>query len=33
MLGFGLVLWALVLPPMSKDEWSTAMGTIAAHMA
>ena len=33
MLGFGLVLWAMLLPQMSDDEWSAAMAAIAAHLA
>ena len=33
MLGFGLVLWAMLLPPMTDDEWSSAMANIASHLA
>jgi hypothetical protein len=32
MLGFGLVLWAMLLPPMSEDDWSAAMTTIDDHL-
>jgi hypothetical protein len=32
MLGFGLVLWAILLPPMSEDEWSSAMAAIATNL-
>jgi len=33
MLGFGLVLWTMLLPPMAEDDWSTAMTAIASHLA
>ena len=32
MLGFGLVLWAMVLPQPTNDEWHDAMAAIAAHL-
>jgi hypothetical protein len=28
MLGFGLVLWAMLLPPLDEAEWSEAMSAI-----
>lgn len=33
MLGFGLVLWAMLLPPMTEDDWSTGMTAIASYLA
>jgi len=33
MLGFGLVLWAMLLTPMSEAEWSSAMQEIAGYLA
>jgi hypothetical protein len=32
MLGFGLVLWAMLLPRMNETEWASAMDAIAAHL-
>src|SRR5260221_7070168 len=28
MLGFGLVLWTMLLPAMTEDDWSAAMASI-----
>ena len=33
MLGFGLVLWAMLLPPLTEAEWSAAMDAIAKNLA
>lgn len=33
MLGFGLVLWAMVLPPISEDDWDDAMRAVAEALA
>lgn len=33
MLGFGLVLWSMLLPPLSEQEWADAMEAIANALA
>lgn len=32
MLGFGMPMWAEILPPMEKAEWNTTMAAIAAAL-
>lgn len=32
MLGFGLVLWTMLLPRMDEDEWAAAMAAIATAL-
>lgn len=32
MLGFGLVLWAMLLPRMDDTEWASAMDAIASNL-
>lgn len=33
MLGFGLVLWAMTLPPVPRQEWDQAMKAIGSALA
>jgi hypothetical protein len=33
LLGFGMPMWAEILPPMAPDEWASQMTTIAQALA